>query len=455
MRTDTFELYIHIPFCVRKCGYCDFLSFPAGKDVQLRYLEALKTEIRDTGERLRRTDLRSDRSRSVKERRGEWNPERITSIFIGGGTPSVLTGDQIAAVMDAVRESFLVQSDAEITIEANPGTLDPEKLRRFRAAGINRISIGCQSMHDRELVRMGRIHSHAEFLQSYQWARQAGFDNINVDLIAALPGQTLADWRDTLHTAAALGPEHISAYNLILEEGTPFYEQRDTLDLPDEDTERAMYEETASILAAYGYRQYELSNYAKPGMTCRHNQGYWTGIPYLGMGLGAASYWPADAGGWLPDGSVRSAGYSVRPSDESAQPTEDTLRTAEDTVRPAEDSVLLKTGTEPQMVRYNNTSELQQYLAAARTKESRIDSSTIERLSQPDCMAEFMILGLRMTDGISKAEFRRRFDREPDQVYGEIIRKYQNAGLLQCEEDRIFLTGRGRSLANVVMMEFL
>ena len=406
MKIDTFELYIHIPFCVRKCGYCDFLSFPAGSDVQKRYLEALKTEIRETGERLCGPDLCSERGRPVNGLQGEWNPEKISSIFIGGGTPSVLTGDQIAGVMDAVRESFSVQSDAEITIEANPGTLDPEKLHRFRAAGINRISIGCQSMHDRELIRMGRIHSHAEFLQSYQWARQAGFDNINVDLIAALPGQTLADWRDTLHTAAALGPEHISAYNLILEEGTPFYEQRDSLDLPDEDTERAMYEETASILSAYGYRQYELSNYAKPGMACRHNEGYWTGIPYLGLGLGAASFRPADE-------------------------------------------------TEPHMIRYNNTSDLQQYLRAAETQESRIDSSTIERLSQPDCMAEFMILGLRMTEGISRAEFRRRFDREADQVYGGIIRKYQDAGLLQCEEDRIFLTGRGRSLANVVMMEFL
>ena len=427
MRTDTFELYIHIPFCVRKCGYCDFLSFPAGRDVQKRYLEALKTEIRDTGERLLRANLCSDRSRLVEGGRGKWNPEKITSIFIGGGTPSVLTGDQIAAVMDAVRESFSVQSDAEITIEANPGTLDSEKLHRFRAAGINRISIGCQSMHDRELVRMGRIHSHAEFLQSYQWARQAGFDNINVDLIAALPGQTLTDWRDTLHTAAVLGPEHISAYNLILEEGTPFYEQRNTLDLPDEDTERAMYEETASILAAYGYRQYELSNYAKPGMACRHNQGYWTGIPYLGMGLGAASYWSANTAGWLFRDSLKPAGDSMQLSDEA----------------------------ELLMIRYNNTSDLQQYFCAAKTHDGRIDSSTIERLSQPDCMAEFMILGLRMTDGISKTEFRRRFDREPDQVYGEVFRKYQDAGLLQCEGERIFLTGRGRSLANVVMMEFL
>lgn len=434
MKIDTFELYIHIPFCVRKCGYCDFLSFPAGSDVQKRYLEALKTEIRETGERLCGPDLCSERGRPVNGLQGEWNPEKISSIFIGGGTPSVLTGDQIAGVMDAVRESFSVQSDAEITIEANPGTLDPEKLHRFRAAGINRISIGCQSMHDRELIRMGRIHSHAEFLQSYQWARQAGFDNINVDLIAALPGQTLADWRDTLHTAAALGPEHISAYNLILEEGTPFYEQRDSLDLPDEDTERAMYEETASILSAYGYRQYELSNYAKPGMACRHNQGYWTGIPYLGMGLGAASYWPANTAGWLFRDSLKPADASVRRSGDSLQ---------------------LSDEAEPYMIRYNNTSDLQQYLCAAKTQGCRIDSSTIERLSQPDCMAEFMILGLRMTEGISRAEFRRRFDREADQVYGGIIRKYQDAGLLQCEEDRIFLTGRGRSLANVVMMEFL
>ena len=394
-----FEIYIHIPFCVRKCGYCDFLSFPAGKDVQTRYMEALKREIRLTGEMLRR------------------QAKTVSSVFFGGGTPSVPEEGQIAGIMQELHEQFSILPDAEITIEANPGTVDLSKLRSFRSAGINRISIGCQSMHDSELVRMGRIHDRAAFLESYELARKAGFDNINLDLISALPGQSLQSWRETLHAAAALEPEHISAYSLILEEGTPFFEQRDTLQLPDEDTEREMYEETAEILSQYGFQQYELSNYAKPGRVCRHNLGYWTGVPYLGMGLGAASYWPAE-----PAGADR----------EEQEKT--------------------------WMVRFRKTADLKSYLhLLSEDDTARIpeDSASYELLGKTGCMAEFMILGLRLTDGISRKEFRCRFQNDLQDVFGGILQKYAAAGLLHNEEDRVFLTRRGRSLANVVMMEFL
>lgn len=394
-----FEIYIHIPFCVRKCGYCDFLSFPAGKEVQTRYMEALKREIRLTGEMLRR------------------QAKTVSSVFIGGGTPSVPEEGQVAGIMQELHEQFSILPDAEITIEANPGTVDLSKLRSFRSAGINRISIGCQSMHDSELVRMGRIHDRAAFLESYELARKAGFDNINLDLISALPGQSLQSWRETLHAAAALEPEHISAYSLILEEGTPFFEQRDTLQLPDEDTEREMYEETAEILSQYGFQQYELSNYAKPGRICRHNLGYWTGVPYLGMGLGAASYWPAETAG----------------ADREEQ-------------------------EKTWMVRFRKTADLKSYLhllsedGPAQIPEN---SDSYELLGKTGCMAEFMILGLRLTDGISRKEFRRRFQNDLQDVFGGILQKYAAAGLLHNGEDRVFLTRRGRSLANVVMMEFL
>ena len=405
-----FELYIHIPFCVRKCGYCDFLSFPAGKDVQMRYLDALKREIRLTGEILRRQAA-------------------VSSIFIGGGTPSLLEAGQIAGIMQELYEQFCISSDAEITIEANPGTVDLDKLHSFRTAGINRISIGCQSMHDRELARMGRIHDHAAFLESYRLARQAGFENVNLDLISALPEQSLQDWRETLHATAALEPEHISAYSLILEEGTPFYAQRETLLLPDEDTERAMYEETAEILAGYGFEQYELSNYAKPGRYCRHNLGYWTGVPYLGLGLGAASYWPAETAGTESDTAEHIA--DLTPEQQM----------------------------QPWMVRFSKTSDLETYFTALVSGNGPakipVDLNSYEYLKKTDCMAEFMILGLRLTEGISKEEFRQRFQSDLQDVYGAILQKYESAGLLHNGKDRVFLTGQGRSLANIVMMEFL
>lgn len=265
------ELYIHIPFCVRKCDYCDFLSASADEETKERYVAQLLEEIRWSA--LPAQDY------------------EVLTAFIGGGTPSILPAEQIGCIMELLREQFVWRERPEITIEANPGTLSAEKLTAYRDFGINRISLGLQSADDEELKRLGRIHTWEQFLTSFRLAREAGFDNINVDLMSALSGQTAADWRRTLEKVLALEPEHISAYSLIIEEATPFHEryaEHPEL-LPDEEEERRMYYDTKEILAAHGYERYEISNYAKPGFACHHNLGYWERTDYKGFGLGAAS----------------------------------------------------------------------------------------------------------------------------------------------------------------------
>ena len=262
----TLELYIHVPFCVKKCDYCDFLSGPAGKERQREYFQALEREIAAVP---------------------DFSDREITTVFIGGGTPSVPDPSLVGEMLDQIRNKFFVAPDAEITIEANPGTLYKEKLQIYLEHGINRLSLGLQSPQNRELKILGRIHTWEEFQESFFMARDAGFSNINIDLMSAIPEQTYADWEKNLRTVAGLSPEHISAYSLIIEEGTPFGERK--LKLPDEDTEYRMYENTAGILEEYGFHQYEISNYAKGGRECRHNKGYWQRIDYLGLGLGASS----------------------------------------------------------------------------------------------------------------------------------------------------------------------
>ena len=267
------ELYIHIPFCVKKCKYCDFLSGPSTAAQRESYVKSLCQDIRSYMELAK--------------------AYRVISIFIGGGTPSTLTAEQIQQIFKAVRETFYVEEHAEITIEMNPGTVDREKLLGYKKCGINRLSIGLQSTRNQELHILGRIHTYEEFLETYHLARAEGFRNINIDLMSAIPGQSLEDWEESLRNVAELDPEHISAYSLIIEEGTPFYEKygegRHAEELPDEETERKMYWRTKEILDSYGYERYEISNYAKPGYACRHNLGYWDRTEYLGIGTGAAS----------------------------------------------------------------------------------------------------------------------------------------------------------------------
>lgn len=267
------EIYIHIPFCISKCKYCDFLSGPASKAQRQKYVEDLCSRIR-----------------KWKEAAKEF---LVVSIFIGGGTPSILEPEQTRSIFEALRETFEIASDAEITTEMNPGTVTEEKLRTYAELGINRLSIGLQTTDNEELKCLGRIHTYEDFLLTYQMAREAGFQNINIDLMTAIPHQTMESYEDTLERIVALNPEHISAYSLIIEEGTPFYERygegRHSEELPDEDTERRMYVRTKEILKAHGYERYEISNYAKRGYECRHNLGYWDRTEYLGIGDGAAS----------------------------------------------------------------------------------------------------------------------------------------------------------------------
>lgn len=368
------ELYVHVPFCIRKCAYCDFLSMPSSPEQQKAYATALQKEIFSVGEL----------------------PEyEVTTVFFGGGTPTVPDGGDLAAVLRLLRKRFCFGEAPEITLEANPGTLTKEKLMVYKEAGFNRLSIGCQSVHDTELKRLGRIHTFAEFLESYDLARSAGFSNISVDLMSGLPGQTRESWEQSLETVAKLEPEHISAYSLIVEPGTPFASME--LDLPDEETERHMYGRTKELLEGFGYTQYEISNYAKEGFMCRHNVGYWKRAEYLGFGPGAASL------------------FGNR--------------------------------------RFSNTADMERYLRESAYPEQIRENE--EQLSEQDCMEEFMFLGLRMNEGILEEEFQRQFHRRIDEVYKKVLEKYQAAGLLWRKGGRIGLTEEGVSVSNVVLADFL
>lgn len=374
------ELYLHIPFCVSKCKYCDFLSAPSGEEQRQIYVERLCRRIRYWSDVIHNYGY------------------EIVSIFVGGGTPSILTEAQITQVFEAVHESFPIREDAEITLEMNPGTDVKDKLPVYREFGINRLSMGLQSADNEELKCLGRIHTYEDFRQVYQWAREAGFTNINVDLMSAIPGQTLESYEDTLRKVADLEPEHISAYSLIIEEGTPFYERygegRHAEELPDEDIERQMYVRTGEILEDYGYHRYEISNYAKDGYECRHNLGYWDRKEYLGLGAGASSLM-------------------------------DHIRWKEpDHIGPSTGLVL----------------------------EEREDFT---RLRRKDEMEEFMFLGLRKINGVSEYDFYKSFRVSMDEIYKESIENLIKEGLLVREEDRIRLTDRGIDLSNYALSQFL
>lgn len=379
------ELYFHIPFCVRKCFYCDFLSAPADGQTKAAYMEALRRE----------TALRAE----------EYRCDSVTSVFIGGGTPSAVKAEEIAALLSTVRQYYPLAEDAEITIEVNPGTVTAEKLEVYRAAGINRLSIGLQSADDRELAAIGRIHTWQQFLDTYGLAVGAGYRNINIDVMSTLPGQTLESYRRTLEKILSLTPQptHISAYSLILEEGTAFWgmSQRGELTLPDEDADRQMYSETKRILAEAGYSRYEISNYAKPGHACRHNCGYWRRDEYAGFGIGAASL--------------------VRES------------------------------------RFRNGDSLTAYL-----RDPVGCREELQVLSPQEQMEEFMFLGLRMTEGVSERDFEDRFGQRLADIYGGVIQANLRDGLLewQCGEEhgnarRLALTERGLDISNYVMAQFL
>lgn len=411
MSNNNLELYIHTPFCVKKCAYCDFLSFPADTNTQTQYVHALLNEIRFYGERM-----------------GDY---QVSTIYIGGGTPSWLEPELLVAIMDQVYKSFRVREDAEVSIECNPGTVTTAKLEAYRRAGINRLSIGLQSANNEELKMLGRIHTYEQFLKTYELARNAGYTNINVDLMSGLPHQSAESFADTLQKVIRLKPEHISAYSLIIEKGTPFYEKykfdmvrqeagMQTELLPTEDDVYKMLKLTQLVLAKAGYDRYEISNYAKPGYECRHNIGYWTRENYLGLGLGAAS---------LVDN-----------------------------------------------VRYSNTRELDEYTAICHDltilppevfapedgmaapernwfgSNLHTEATVVSRKGQ---MEEFMFLGLRMTDGIARDEFEHNFGMPIEAAYVQVLPELQAQGLIEKREGRIYLTDRGMDVANYVMAQFL
>ena len=384
MKKRNLELYLHIPFCVKKCNYCDFFSASGTPKEQADYVSAMIQEIQ-----------------SYQELSGEYE---VQTIFLGGGTPSLLTPEQIEKIFTTIYHIFSVNENAEITMEMNPGTVDIEKLRAMKAPGVNRLSIGLQSAQNEELKMLGRIHTYEEFLETWKLTEQAGFKNRNIDLMSALPGQTMESYKDTLSKVLALEPEHISAYSLILEEGTVFYDwyEKGKLDrgawkLPSEEEEYAMGELTIQRLAEAGMHRYEISNYAKPGKECRHNLGYWDRVEYLGIGAGSSSLIKGE--------------------------------------------------------RFDHIRDRKAYIEKIRNGESILIDREI--LSVESQMEEFMYLGLRKIEGVSRTDFQNYFGKNVDDVYGEILDKLEEEQLLEFSGNRIRLTHRGMDVSNCVLAEFL
>ena len=408
-RMKNLELYVHTPFCVRKCAYCDFLSFTADEKTQDKYVQALLNEIREFGARMQEYE--------------------VSTVYIGGGTPSWLSQEHMMAILETIGGSFHIRRDVEASIECNPGTVTKRKLLSYKQAGLNRLSIGLQSTDDRELKYLGRIHTYDQFLKTYELARNTGFDNINIDLMSGLPYQTVENYMKSLQRIIRLRPEHISAYSLIIEKGTPFYEQYkfDAVRqeagmqpeiLPCEDDVCQMTRLTRQMLTEAGYEWYEISNFAKPGYACRHNIGYWTGENYLGLGLGAASL-------------LENVRYSN---------TRDIYSYIEGTHSMSECSYRDMCGQENPNV---------QTWFGTNLHES---ADVILKKSQ---MEEFMFLGLRMRSGISRAEFEKRFAMPIEAVYREPIEQLKEEALLSAREGRIALTDKGMDLANYAMAKFL
>ena len=382
MKERSLSVYIHLPFCAQKCLYCDFASGPAGKEEIAAYMRLLTKEIRSF-----------EAISSLY---------RVETVFFGGGTPSFVAPFYISQILNQLRKQYEFSETPEITLEANPGTLDAEKLVTYRKAGVNRLSLGLQSIHESELKLLGRIHSYEDFLESYEMARQAGFTNINVDLMSALPKQTMGKWKKTLETVAALKPEHISAYSLSIEEGTPFYERYGEgrigrLDLPGEELDRAMYHFTKEYLGSQGYRRYEFSNYARKGFESRHNMTYWTLGDYVGFGQAAASYL--------------------------------------------------------QGRRFSNPAGKEEYPEASRTAYQRFRAMAPQ--SEKEAMEEYMFLGLRTARGVSREDFQKRFGKPfPKQYEKELLELYRQ-DLVEQAGGRIWLTDAGIDVSNIILARFL
>ncbi len=385
-------IYIHIPFCVKKCNYCDFNSGSFSDEIKALYVDALCKEI----------EIKSEFFKDYI----------IDTVFIGGGTPSILPYEYIGRILEALRSFYSVSDKAEISIECNPGTVDEDKLINYRKFGIDRISFGLQSTDNDELKILGRIHTYEEFLESFKLARKAGFENINVDLMSAIPNQTVESFKKSLKNVRDLNPEHISVYSLIIEEGTPFYDME--LNLADEDDEREMVHIIPDILGDE-YTQYEISNYSKKGYVCKHNIKYWVRDEYLGFGVSAAS--------------------------------------------------LLKF-IDFKELRLKNTNSVRDYINIVNYDSEFINKFTDFDIYNPfyseniilsdeDTMSEYMIVGLRMNRGISKRDFYDTFGKDVYGSYGDIINEHIKEGLLKDEQGFVSLTEKGRDLANYVWKDFI
>ncbi|GKX31144.1 coproporphyrinogen III oxidase [Vallitalea longa] len=373
------SLYIHIPFCKSKCNYCDFLSFDNKASVMKEYVQALISEIKSYSE-------------VTKE-------YMVKSIFIGGGTPSILSCADIESIFEALKLYYNIDNNAEITIEANPGTLNEDKIGRVLDSGVNRISLGLQSCNDNLLKRLGRIHTFDEFLLNYDLLRKYKFSNINVDMMFALPNQKMTDLEYDLKSIIDLRPEHISYYSLIIEEGTNFSKmyKDNKLNLPDEDDERAMYWLIDNLLQKSGYKHYEISNFALGGKECYHNKVYWIEKEYIGMGLGASSFFEG--------------------------------------------------------FRYKNISNMNEYIKSNGEREKIKES--IQKIDKKTAIEEYMFLGLRLLDGIDELDFYNRWGHEIDYYYKSVIKELVKDNLITNNGYRLKLTRKGIDVSNYALAMFL
>jgi len=368
-------LYIHIPFCIKKCHYCDFISFDNRSDIHEAYVHALIQEI------------------------GRYDKLDVDTIFIGGGTPSCILPKYIESILSACRKQFHFTDNVEISIEVNPATVDAEKLNMYRNAGINRISMGVQSMNDDELAALGRLHRSDDVRKSYDTIKNAGFTNINLDMISAVPNQTMESLRFTLNELCSLTPAHLSAYSLIIEQDTPLYSmyEQDLLALPDEDTEREMYEYVIDFLGTQGYAQYEISNFAKSGFECRHNLKYWQCEPYIGLGIAAHSCFNG--------------------------------------------------------ARYGNISSIDTYVSLIEGGNSVVAEKTV--LTHQDIISDYIIMGLRLCKGVSLDKFNSRFGIDLHDIFNAEINRHIKGGFMQIRDGYLSFTRQGISVSNSILCDFI
>lgn len=377
-------LYIHIPFCVSKCNYCDFNSYKLTKDLKERYIKDLTLEMNIYKNEIQKNNIIED---------------EIGSVFLGGGTPSILSEYEIKEIFKNIKENFKIKKDAEITMECNPGTLTKSKLKTIKEVGVNRLSIGLQAIQDSYLKKIGRIHTYDEFEKNYKDAVDIGFDNINIDLMYSLPNHKFEEWKDSLTKIVSLKPSHISAYSLILEEGTKLFDmyQNKEFEVTDEDTDIKMYNYTINYLKENGYNQYEISNYSKPGFECKHNIVYWKCNHYIGLGAGASGYIKDE--------------------------------------------------------RYNNIESLSEYHNMLSKNQKPIEN--LEKLSIEDKIQEKIFMGLRMNKGIFFSDFKKEFNIDFKDKYKNQIKQLKANNLINESDNGIYLNQRGREISNSVFVEFI